>query len=125
MKTFNVSCISCSNQLAECGLLLETHIGPLICCNVCRKLYYVDVITNADGNPLILMQPTDFVDEDEFEIIRSAISSVPLSEYLSEGESGELKDSRIVNPHFDKDLKTVIEESVTPSDIIRGLNGTK
>lgn len=122
MKSFNLSCVSCKNQLLECGLLLDSDIGPLICCNVCRTLYYADVIINTDNKPVIVIQPIKNIDQnEEYEIIRTARSNVPLSEYIPklEKENGEEK---IIDPYFKQDLKSTIADSVTPSDLVRKLH---
>jgi hypothetical protein len=82
-------------------------------------LYYIDVVTNYENKPVIIVQPTKFTEDEEFQYIRTALSRVPLKEYLPKEEE------KIINPHFDKDLKSAIEESVTPSDLIRTLHKEK
>ena len=119
MQTFNLPCISCSNQLFQVGLLLTTQIGPFVCCDVCRALYYIEVIVKEDNTPMIIIQPTGMEPEDEFDIIRHSISSTPLKECLSKEKS---VDEKNINPHFNKDLKSAIDSSVTPSDLIRKLH---
>jgi len=115
-QQFNLPCVSCANQLIEAGSLLSTAWGPFVLCEICSTLYYVDLITKeTDGRPFIAIQPAKLDPTIEFEVIRYAETRVPLKEYLpKEGE-----EQRIINPHFKKDLKSAIEESVTPSDLIR------
>lgn len=93
-----------------------------MCCDVCRTLYYIDVLENAEGSPVIVVEPANLEPEDEFDIIRNAQKRTPLKEYLAEPEDQN------INPHFqqqdlriseERDLKSAIEESVTPSDLIR------
>lgn len=125
MENFNIKCASCQNELAVCGLLIESYQGPLVCCDVCRRLYYVDVVVNYENKSVLVIQPTSFTEEEEFQLIRTAVSRIPLSEYLAGKENSEnkwgdyKKDDENINPHFDKNLKSIIEESVTPSDLIR------
>ena len=128
MKSFNFVCVSCSNQLLETGVLLSTAQGPLVLCDVCRELYYIDALENAEGSAVIVVEPMNLEPEQEYDIIRAAEKRTPLKEYLEKAEQPqELKDlwgnylpnEKNINSHFDKDLKSIIEESVTPSDIIR------
>jgi hypothetical protein len=128
MQSFNFICISCGSQLLETGLLLS-RAGqcPFVCCETCRTLYYIDALENFDGKAIIVVEPTRLEPEQEYDIIRNAEKRTPLKEYL---EKAEQPDEKNINPHFkqqnlgipeEKDLKAVIEESVTPSDLIRGL----
>lgn len=116
MEAFNLPCVSCKSQLMDEGSLLSTYLGPFVVCEVCRALYYIDVVTKTDNKPLIVIQPTKFDPGQEYDIIRHADSRVPLKEYLSKEN-----EEKNINPHFKQDLKSVIEESVTPSDLIRKL----
>jgi hypothetical protein len=130
MEAFNFICHSCSNQLLETGILLSSNGQcPFVLCDVCRALYYIDALENAAGQAVIVVEPTRLEPEQEYDIIRNAEKRTPLREYL---EKAEHPDDKNINPHFkqqelgaseEKDLKSIINESVTPSDIIRGLNG--
>jgi len=100
----------------ETGLLLATAEGPFVYCGICRTLYYVDIVDNEDGNPIITMELGNFTPEEEFDIIRQAIKQTPLREYMN------VPDERMVNPHFQENLKSLITKSVTPSDFIRKLH---
>lgn len=115
---FNLPCKSCSSQLLETGLLLSTEQGPFVCCDICRTLYYIDVGTNYEDKPVIVIQPTKFDPEEEFDIIRNAVKRTPLKDYLPPENS----DETIINPHFNQDLKSIIDASVTPSELIRRLH---
>jgi len=134
MQHFNLPCASCSNQLIDEGSVLRTDMGPFLLCEVCRKLYYIDVVTNFEEKPVIVIQPTHFDPQEEFNIIRYAIARVPLKDYLPQEENPDSLGSdpwgdylkspneKNVNPHFEKDLKSIIEKAVTPSDLLRGLH---
>jgi hypothetical protein len=130
VQAFNFICYSCGNQLLETGILLSSSGQcPFVCCETCRTLYYIDVLENAAGQAVIVVEPTRLEPEQEFDIIRNAEKRTPLREYL---EKAEKSDDKNVNPHFkqqelrassgEKDLKIIIENAVTPSDVIRGLN---
>jgi hypothetical protein len=103
------------------GSLLNTPLGPFVVCEVCRTLYYIDIVTNYENKPVIVIQPAKLEPEQEFQIIRTANSRTPLKDYLDRENEGQIEKANI-NPHFNKDLKTIINEAVTPSDIIRKLN---
>jgi hypothetical protein len=103
----------------ETGLLLATAEGPFVYCEVCRTLYYIDVLENAEGLPVVVVEPVHLAPEVEFDIIRQAQKQTPLREYLIRPKTDE---ERIVNPHFNVDIKELINESVTPSDLIRKLH---
>jgi hypothetical protein len=118
MNPPNLLCISCENQLFQVGLLLTTQIGPFVCCDVCRALYYIDVVVKPDNTSLIVIQPTRMPPEEEFDIIRHSISSTPLKECL-------LPPKERSTPVQPQDLKSVITSSVTPSDLIRRLHDSK
>lgn len=118
----------------ECGSLLSTDGGPFVCCEVCRALYYVDIVANYENKPVIIIQPTHLEPDQEFDIIRSAYARTPLKEYLPNEADAPGTDwgnylpkpnAENINPHFDKDLKSIIDKAVTPSDIIRGLEDGK
>lgn len=117
MQAFNFLCVSCGNQLLETGALLTTTQGPFVLCETCRTLYYIDVLENAAGQPVMIVEPTRFDPEQEFDIIRDALKSTPLKEHID-----KTVDDRNVNPHFKQDLKSMINKSVTPSDLIRNLH---
>lgn len=90
-----------------------------------------------------MVEPTRLEPEQEYDIIRNAEKRISLREYLEKAEQPEEEvadpfgnyflspNAENINPHFnqdlgppeEKDLKSIIDESVTPSDIIRGLNG--
>jgi hypothetical protein len=116
MQAFNFLCVSCGNQLLETGVLLATAEGPFVLCETCRALYYIDVLENAEGHPVVVVEPTRLEPEQEFDIIRGALKQTPLKEHLNKVENQN------VNPHFKQDLKSMINESVTPSDLVRKLH---
>jgi hypothetical protein len=131
MESFNLPCVSCQNQLLDSGSLLGTSFGPFVVCEVCRTLYYIDVMSNLNSKPLITIQPAKLDPDQEFDIIRNAESRVPLKEYLPEKNVGSdwgdylpesEKEEKNINSHFKKDLKSIIDSSTTPSDLIRELN---
>lgn len=110
---FNLPCVYCSNQLSECGSLLNSPtFGPMVACEICRGLYYVEVIVQAENKPLIAINPTNLPEEVAYDIIRWAESRVPLSEYLT-----PVEDKKEV------DLKSYIASANTPNDLIRRLRG--
>jgi hypothetical protein len=91
------------------------------------------VLENFEGKTVIVVEPTRLEPEQEYDIIRAAEKRTPLKEYLEKAEQPKepidpwgdylpKPNAENINPHFNKDLKTIINESVTPSDIIRGLN---
>lgn len=143
MQAFNFICHACGNQLLETGLLLSsTGQCPFVCCDVCRALYYIEVLENFEGKAVIVVEPTRLEPEQEYDIIRAAEKRTPLREYLEQVEQSEKQidpyenylpspNAENINPHFNqdsttpekKDLKSIIEKAVTPSDVIRGLNG--
>lgn len=112
---FNIQCVGCTNPLFECGMLLETDTGPYVVCDLCSFLYYIEIVTTLENKPLIVVQPTKLFPEDEFNIIRTAKSRTSLKDYLP------LEEEKNINPHFKKDIKEVIKESITPSDLVRKL----
>ena len=97
-------------------MLLATAEGPFVLCETCRALYYIDVLENAEGHPVVVVEPTRLEPEQEFDIIRGALKQTPLKEHLNKVENQN------VNPHFKQDLKSMINESVTPSDLVRKLH---
>jgi hypothetical protein len=116
MQIFNYPCISCANQLIVTGLLLITEEGPFLCCDVCRTLYFIDTLKNAEGRHLVVVEPACLGPEIEFDIIRHAQKRTPLKDYL------QIPEERNINPHFQENLKSIIEKSTTPSDFIRKLH---
>lgn len=100
----------------ETGLLLATAEGPFVYCGVCRTLYFVDIIDNGDGTSIVTVEPAGLAPEAEFDIIRQAIKQTPLQEYMN------VPNERMINPHFQENLKSLITKSVTPSDFIRKLH---
>lgn len=112
MQTFNLTCVYCKNQLLECGLLLGTPSGPFVACDVCRGLYYIEIVNQTNGKAMVVIQPTGMDQDAEFEIIRYAESRVPLAEYLPKLETEK----------EEKNLKSIIKEATTPSDFIRKLH---
>jgi len=138
VQAFNFVCLSCGNQLLETGLLLSSNGQcPFVCCETCRALYYIDALQDFEGKAIIVVEPTHLDPEQEYDIIRNAEKRISLREYLEKAEQPqEIEDpggnylsspnAENINPHFnhpeEKDLKSIINESVTPSDIIRKLH---
>lgn len=98
------------------------------------------MLENFEGKAVIIVEPTRLEPEQEYDIIRAAEKRTPLREYLEQSEKPinpyenylPSPNAENINPHFkqqnlgipeEQDLKSIINESVTPSDIIRGLNG--
>jgi hypothetical protein len=115
---FNLLCVSCQNPLLECGSVLGTYLGLFVVCETCRTLYHIEIATKMDNTPLVILRPAMLEPEEEFDIIRYSDSRISLKEYLAREENEE----RNINPHFQKDLKSAIDESITPSDLIRKIN---
>lgn len=114
-QNFHLPCVFCKQQLSECGSLINSPaLGPLVACEVCRALYFIEITTQIGNKPLIVIQPTNLTPEDEFEIIRYAESRTPLKEYLKQPEDND-KTS----------LGEIINSAITPSDLIRKLHEGK
>ena len=113
----NYLCVSCTNPLIENGLLLNTLYGLFLCCDICRSLYFIDTINTETGNTLVItfakLDP-----ELEFDLIRWSEVHGTLRDYIQ-----SIPQQPNINPHFKKNLNSLIDESSTPSDLIRRLQG--
>lgn len=129
-------CTGCFNLLYQNGSVIDSDIGPLVVCDICRALYYLQVTpATEECVPIAVIVPTNFSPEDEYDVIRSAITRVSLSDYLlsqippcTEEEQEKEEEERIINPHFEDEdeeeevpLKDIIESSVTPTDFLEKL----
>ena len=111
----NYLCTSCSNPLLETGLILDTVDGLLLCCEVCRYLYFITVV-QSETTTSILIKPAGLDPEIEFDLIRYSELRGTLRDYIQ-----SIPQERNINPHFKKNLNSLIDESSTPSDLIRRL----
>ena len=114
MNSFTLPCTYCQNPLSKSGSLLETDIGPFVCCNICRALYFVDVVQQNGSRPVIVINPTHFGQEKEYEIIRFSTKMTPLSEFFAKSDVENTVD-----------INQVIKDSKTPTDFIKKLNDGK
>lgn len=125
MENLYFTCLSCGNQLEDNGIVIDSIYGNLICCEICRRLYSIEMIVNFENKAVAIIQATHFNEDEEFQLIRLAITRVPLKDYLLSQQKDPWgnylppSNEKNINSHFDKDLKSIIEESVTPSDIVR------
>lgn len=127
MENFYFTCLSCGNQLEDTGVVIDSIYGDLVCCEICRRLYSIEMVVNYENKSVAIIQATHFIEDEEFQLIRLAVTRVPLKEYLLKQQDDPWGDylppsnEKNINPHFEKDLKSIIDKAVTPSDIIRGL----
>lgn len=112
MSNSNLLCSYCRCSLADQGVVIESEIGSLLMCTVCRGLFYINFIVNPNNEiSSIAIKSVNLPQEAEFDIIRYSIGSIPLSQYLLEQKA------QVAPP----DIKEVIESSITPSDLLRKL----
>lgn len=111
----NIICGYCKNNIYENGTVINSEIGPLLMCSVCRALYYLDVVVNPQTHEFSMqIEAVNLPQEDEYYLIRNSIEPMPLSAYLP--KKPEVPQEQPIEP---KDLIEVIHASVSPADFLR------